>query len=248
MRAGVAQGGIVSPVLFGMYVNDMRMPSRHVQSVLYAEDMTIISTSRKSALLIRYLQTYLSDLERWLREWRIAINVSKTNAMLFAKEAWRFPRPRPVQFLGEQIEWFDTARYFGVTLDARLTWRPYFVQVRKKAYNRLRVIGSLLNRRSGLSIRNGVLLNKELIRPMMDYACPIWRWAAHSYIKKLQILQSKCFRIATGARCYISDRQIHEDIGLPFFDEYTRTPTVSYDSKLADVGNPLVWQLGRYLR
>jgi hypothetical protein len=23
---------------------------------------------------------------------------------------------------------------------------------------------------------------------------------------------------------------------------------VSYDSKLADVGNPLVWQLGRYLR
>ena len=30
----------------------------------------------------------------------------------------------------------------------------------------------LLNRKSELSIRNGVLLYKQLIRPMMDYACP----------------------------------------------------------------------------
>jgi hypothetical protein len=61
--------------------------SRHVELALYADDTAIIATSRKSALLIRYLETYLSDLERWLREWRIAINVSKTNAMIFAKAA-----------------------------------------------------------------------------------------------------------------------------------------------------------------
>jgi hypothetical protein len=29
MRAGVAQGGLVSPVLFSLYVNDMSVPSRH---------------------------------------------------------------------------------------------------------------------------------------------------------------------------------------------------------------------------
>jgi hypothetical protein len=74
MRAGVAQGGLVSPVLFNLYV-DMPVPSRHVELALYADDTAIIATSRKSALLIRYLETYLSDLERWLREWRIAINV-----------------------------------------------------------------------------------------------------------------------------------------------------------------------------
>jgi hypothetical protein len=47
--------------------------------------------------------------------------------MLFAKAAWRVPRPRPIQFLGEPIEWVDTARYLGVTLDSRLTWRPHIV-------------------------------------------------------------------------------------------------------------------------
>jgi hypothetical protein len=86
-RAGVAQGGLVSPVLFSLYVNDMPVPSRHVELALYPDDTPIIATSRKSALLIRCLETYLSDLERWLREWIIAINVSKSNAMLFTKAA-----------------------------------------------------------------------------------------------------------------------------------------------------------------
>jgi hypothetical protein len=190
----------------------------------------------------------LSDLERWLREWRVAINASKSNAMLFAKDAWRVPRPRPVQFLGEPIEWVDTARYLGVTLDSSLTWRPNIVLVRKKASQLLGVLGSLLNRRSGLSIRNEVLLYKQPIRPMMDYACPICRCAAHSYVKQPQALLCKCLRIATGAPWYISNRQIHEDLGVPFFEEHTRALTESYDSKLAGVGNLLVLQLGRYLR
>jgi hypothetical protein len=168
--------------------------------------------------------------------------------MLFAKAAWRIPRPRPVQFLGQPIEWVDSARYLGVTLDSRLTWRPHMVQVRKKASQRLSVLGCLLNRRSGFSIRNGVLLYKQLIRPMMEYACPIWRCAARSYVEQLQALQSQVFRIATGAPLYISGRQIHEVLGVPFFEEHTRALTHSYDSKLAGAGNPLVRQLGRYLR
>jgi hypothetical protein len=63
----------------------------------------------------------------------------------------------------------------------------------------LGMLGPLLNRRSGLSVRNGVLLYKQLIRPMMDCAYPILRSAASSHVKKLQVLQSKCLRIATNA-------------------------------------------------
>jgi hypothetical protein len=93
---------------------------------------------------------------------------------------------------------------------------------------------------NGFSIRNGVLLYKQLIRPMMEYSCPIWRCAARSYDKELHVLQSKCLRIATGAPWYISSRHIHEDFGAPFFEEHTRVLTESYDSKLAGVRNPLV--------
>jgi hypothetical protein len=133
MRADVAQGGIISPVLFNLYVNDMPTPSQHFELALYAEDTAVIATSRQPALLVWYLETYLSDLERWLSEWRIAINVSKISAMLFVKNGRRVPKPRSLRLFREPIEWVDTARYLGVTLDRRLTWSKHIDQVKKKA-------------------------------------------------------------------------------------------------------------------
>jgi hypothetical protein len=109
------------------------------------------------------------------------------------------------------------------------------------------MLGPLLNRKIDLSVGRGVLLYKQLIHPMIDYACPAWRTAACSHVQKMQVLQSKCLRLATGAPWYVSNRQIHEDLGVPLFADHVRALTASFDSKLADVGNPLVWQLSRYL-
>jgi hypothetical protein len=122
-----------------------------------------------------------------------AFNVSKSTAVLIVKAARRIQKPRAVQFLGESIQWIETARYLGVTVHTQLTCSAHVNQVRKKAAQRLGVLGPLLNRRKGLSVRNGVLLYKQLMRLMMDYACPIWRSAARSHVRKLQVLQSRCF-------------------------------------------------------
>ena len=73
---------------------------------------------------------------------------------------------------------------------------------------------------------------------MMDYACPAWRSAARTHVRRLQVLQSKCLRLATGAPWYVSNRQIHEDLGVPLFADHIRALTASFDSKLPDVGNP----------
>jgi hypothetical protein len=69
--------------------------------------------SRQAALLVKYPEIDLSDLERWLSEWRIAIHVSKSSAMLFAKTGRRIPKPRAVKFFGKPIEWVDYTRYLG---------------------------------------------------------------------------------------------------------------------------------------
>jgi len=82
---------------------------------------------------------------------------------------------------------------------------------------------------------------------MMDYACPAWRSAARSHVRRLQVLLSKCLRHATCAPWYVSNRQIHEDLGVPLLADHIRALTENIDSKLADVGKPLVRQLGRYL-
>ena len=66
MRAGVAQGGLIYPVLFTLYVDDMPSPTNHVVLALYADDTDIIVTSRKPTLFVSYFESYLSDLQRWL--------------------------------------------------------------------------------------------------------------------------------------------------------------------------------------
>jgi len=120
-RAGVAQGRLISPVLFSLYINDMPLPSHHVELALYADDTAIIATSRKPTLLVIYLESYLNDLQRWLSDWRITINVPKSTAIIFARAGWRFIQPRPVTLFGEPIQWVDTIRYLEVTLDKRLS-------------------------------------------------------------------------------------------------------------------------------
>jgi hypothetical protein len=51
-RVRVAQGGLISPVPFSLYVNDMPSPSHHVELALYADDTAIIATSSKPTLLL----------------------------------------------------------------------------------------------------------------------------------------------------------------------------------------------------
>jgi hypothetical protein len=110
------------------------------------------------------------------------------------------------------------------------------------------MLNPVLNRKSNLSVRNGLLLYKQLFRPMMDYACPACRCATRSHVRRLQVLQSKCLRLDPVTLRYVSNRLIHEDLGVPLLADHIRALTASFDSKLADVGNPLVRQLGRYLR
>jgi len=45
----------------------------------------------------------------------------------------------------------------------------------------------------------------------------------------------------------VRNRQIHEDLGVTLFAVHIRALAESFDSRLTDVGNPLVRQLGRYL-
>ena len=124
--------------------------------------------------------------------------MDKSMAMLFSPSRRRIPNPRGPKFLGREIQWVKTTRYLGVTLYRGLTWKPHIDQVRRKASQRLDILSPLLNRLSSLSIGNGVLLYKQLIRPVMDYACPVWRHVAPSHLKSLQVIQSKCLRSATA--------------------------------------------------
>jgi hypothetical protein len=116
MRAGVAQGGLVSHVLFSLYVNDMHTPSRHVDLALNAGDKTLTAISHSPWLLVGYPEIHLSimitdyDTEGLLSTSRKAVLLAKTTICV--------QRPKQVHFFGE-LTIIETARNHGVTLDTR---------------------------------------------------------------------------------------------------------------------------------
>jgi len=59
--AGVSQGGIISPVLFSLYINDTPIPSYHAELSPDADNTAILNTSRQAALLVTFTDLYLSD-------------------------------------------------------------------------------------------------------------------------------------------------------------------------------------------
>jgi hypothetical protein len=71
-----------------------------------------------------------------------------------------------------------------------------------------------------------MLLCRQLVHPSMDQVHPVCRSTAHFRIMMLQVLYSRCLRITTNAPWYFGNRQIRDDLEVPYFE-----------SKLADVGN-----------
>jgi hypothetical protein len=69
----------------------------------------------------------------------------------------------------------------------------------------------------------------------MNYACPIWSFAAHTRVGRLQVSHSKCVHLVTGAPQLTGNSQIHEELGVPFFTHHIGAQTEIFDAKLADV-------------
>ena len=136
-----------------------------IDGLLYK--LTRLDTSRKPTLLVSYLGSYLNDIQRWLRDWKIVINVSKSTAIILACARRHFVQPRPLALFGDTIEWVDTTRYLGDIQDRPLIWSPHIYQIRRKTAHRMGLLCAVLNR-SDLYIKNGVQLYKHLIRPEMD--------------------------------------------------------------------------------
>jgi len=68
----------------------MPTPSRHVELAVYSDNTAIIATSCKPTLLINYPESYVDDIQWWLSEWKIAINISNSTAIIFLRTRQHF--------------------------------------------------------------------------------------------------------------------------------------------------------------
>lgn len=246
IEAGVPQGSLLGPTLFSIYVNDMPT-SPNVERAIYADDTALVAQSWQGHQACKYLQTALSQLEDWCEAWRIKINVSKSNAVLFTKRRTaKATTTTDLELFDDAIPWVNEARYLGVVLDRTLSWRANIANLASRARSRLGILGPVLNRRSALSVANGLTLYKALVLPIMTFAAPIWGSADKSHLDALQRVQNKALRAATKVPWFVRNDDLHRDAKLSSFRETVRRLAENFYADLRRVPNPLVAGLAQY--
>ena len=109
---------------------------------------------------------------------------------------------------------------------------------------RLSILSPLLNRRSSLSIGDGILLYKQQ-NPPYHGLCLSGIVACGP--KSSQVAPGNPVHASTGALWYVSNLELHSDLGVPYLAEHIRSIAESLYSTFPDAENPPVWQLGSYL-
>ncbi|KAL4085157.1 hypothetical protein QTP88_027450 [Uroleucon formosanum] len=240
ITAGVPQGSILGPTLFNVYISDIPQTPR-TNIALFADDTTIFAESRNIEAIIENLQNHLNILSSWCKNWKISINPLKSASIMFSLRRNR--TPSSLNFNNAPIPWKPTVKYLGVTLDKRLTWWPHLSSKIQQAYQRLSRLFPILNRKSTLEKKCSLLIYKQILRPLITYACPIWGNCAPTHLKKLQIFQNKILRIITNAPWFVRNQSIHKDLKIPILQDHIKILANSFFKSIPKSTGSMHYQL-----
>ena len=131
ITCGVPQGSVLGPLLFLLYINDLPNISKVLKFYLFADDTNIFYQSPNLDTLQKVLNKELRKLSLWLNANRLALNISKTNFVIFA--AKNKPLKNVTLLLhNKAIEEKDHVKYLGILIDSQLTFKYHITAVAKK--------------------------------------------------------------------------------------------------------------------
>ena len=131
LKHGVPQGGVLSPTLFLLFVNDIKKTlCKDVKLSMYADDIALMSSASSTGAAKQRLQITLDRLQTWTEDWFMKINARKTTYTVFSLS----PKPDNIKLtIGDhRLEKDESPRYLGVHFDKRLTWKNQIDERQKK--------------------------------------------------------------------------------------------------------------------
>ncbi|GFX51505.1 probable RNA-directed DNA polymerase from transposon X-element [Trichonephila clavipes] len=92
INCGVAQGSLLGPLLFNLYINDI--PDYTLTKLnMFADDTAVHTTYKRIPSDTYALNKHLKLLEKYYDRWKISINVEKSIAVLITKKRKTPPPP-----------------------------------------------------------------------------------------------------------------------------------------------------------
>lgn len=188
---------------------------------MFADDTAFYTSSRYSNQIINRLESAVKKYRSFLRKWKIRLSEDKTQAIFVTNRRTRqLPYNRKFKCGNHEIEWAPNLKYLGVMIDRKLKFNDHIQYILKKSQTAVKMLYSMLNRKSKLNRSNKLLLYKVAIRPIHSYASPIFSHAAKCHIKKLQVFQNKTIKMILNKPPRTSTTMINEEADINLLHEH----------------------------
>jgi hypothetical protein len=133
VKMGVVQGGVLSPSLFYIFVNDMFSFGLNGIIQMYADDTVIKYSASSLDELFRMMNEDMVHLRTWFGANMLALNVEKINFVLFERRSAIRLSDNHFMRKGECfVQRVDTIKYLGLYLDTKLGFSDHVRHIRKK--------------------------------------------------------------------------------------------------------------------
>lgn len=198
LRQGVPQGGVLSPSLFILFINDIvaELP-RGVHAALYADDLVLWCSEEYATTATYRIQIALENVAAWAESWCVTINREKSTATLFTLSTKA--KPGKLTLGNATLRYEDQQTYLGVTFDKRMTWKHHINQAEGKARRKLNIMRKLAGTTWGATDKILKSVYQGTVRPHLEYGSNSWRTAAKTHLQTLDKVQNQALRIITGA-------------------------------------------------
>jgi hypothetical protein len=210
VKAGVPQGSVLGPVLYLIYTSDIPQPVGTTVAT-FADDTAILAVGAGVEEATEKLQHAADSVNNWTKQWLIKLNANKSKHVNFTNQHCRY---LPVTMNGKTIPSSQTAKYLGMTLDAKLRWKVHVKTKREELRIKYRQMYWLLGRRSALSLHNKLVLYTQMLKPVWTYGIQLWGCAAQSTIAVIQRFQNQVLRGIVKAPWYIRNVDLHQDLNV----------------------------------
>ena len=206
---GVPQGSILGPILFLVYINDIKNCTS-LMTLLFADDSNFLISGKDLNEIIEILNIELKNICDWFRCNEMSLNPTKTKFMIFNKRedsiTWDqikikldfnnenendTDKIRYLGYINQQSE-IPAIKFLGVFIDSQLNFKYHIEYLRKKISRSLFLINRV---KHILCEKSLVTLFHSFINSHLLYCLPAWSCGLESSIKPLVVLQKKAIRI-----------------------------------------------------
>ena len=199
------QGSIVGPMLFLLYVNDIP-ENLSCSSEMFADDTLLFNSDQPSSVHQPVCES-LSQIVDWCKKWLLKLKATKCKCMRITRS--RSVTPCSYNINSIPLEQVKTHKHLGVIISSDLSWKPHVLSVAAKAN---KILG-LLKRTFGKCSEAITIGYKSMVRPIVEYACPVWNPHQQYLSDKLERVQRNASRWILGSSIDYSERL--EYLGWP---------------------------------